>query len=53
MCAQLGYVRHFRDLEVYKKQRVLAKEVFVLTKAFPREEGSWVCARKSAACSVP
>ncbi|MSU49237.1 MAG: four helix bundle protein [Opitutus sp.] len=34
----LNYVRHFRELEVYKKQRVLAKEVFGLTKLFPREE---------------
>jgi four helix bundle protein len=34
----LAYVRHFRDLEVYKKQRMLAKEVFVLTKTFPKEE---------------
>ncbi len=34
----LAYVRHFRDLEVYKKQRLLAKEVFALTKTFPREE---------------
>jgi four helix bundle protein len=38
MTAQLSYVRHFRDLEVYKKQRALAKEVFLLTQRFPREE---------------
>ena len=38
MSAQLGYVRRFQDLEVYKKQRLLAKEVFALTKQFPREE---------------
>jgi four helix bundle protein len=34
----LNYVRHFRELEVYKKQRELAKAVFVVTKGFPREE---------------
>jgi four helix bundle protein len=38
MSGQLAYVRRFQDLEVYKKQRLLAKEVFRLTKAFPREE---------------
>ena len=35
---QLEYVRHFSDLEVYKRQRTLAKEVFALSKCFPREE---------------
>lgn len=38
MSGQLGYVRRFQDLEVYKRQRLLAKEVFALTKQFPREE---------------
>src|SRR5436189_6478365 len=38
MGIQLEYVKHFKDLEVYKRQRELAKEVFVLTKRFPREE---------------
>jgi four helix bundle protein len=38
MNAQLGYVKHFSELEVYKRQRALAKEVFALTKQFPREE---------------
>ena len=38
MGTQLEYVRHFKDLEVYRRQRTLAKEVFVLTKRFPREE---------------
>ncbi len=38
MSEKLGYVRHFRELEVYKRQRMLATEVFVLTKAFPKEE---------------
>ncbi|MEW6158245.1 MAG: four helix bundle protein [Verrucomicrobiota bacterium] len=35
---QLEYVRHFRELEVYKRQRTLSKEVFALSKRFPREE---------------
>ena len=38
MTTQLKYVRHFKDLEVYQRQRTLAKEVFVLSKRFPREE---------------
>jgi four helix bundle protein len=38
MAAQLEYVKHFKDLEVYRRQRTLAKEVFVLTKRFPHEE---------------
>jgi four helix bundle protein len=32
------YVEHFRDLEVYKKQRFLARKVFRLSKSFPKEE---------------
>ena len=35
---QLEYVKHFRDLEVYKRQWELAKEVFLLSKRFPKEE---------------
>ena len=35
---QLNYVKHFRDLEVYKRQRELSREVFSLTKRFPAEE---------------
>jgi four helix bundle protein len=38
MATQLEYVRYFRELEVYKRQRTLAKEVFALSKRFPREE---------------
>jgi four helix bundle protein len=38
MGTQLEYVKHFKDLEVYRRQRTLAKEVFVLTNRFPREE---------------
>ncbi len=34
----LGYARRFQDLVVYKKARRLAREVFLATKAFPREE---------------
>ena len=33
-----GYVKHYRDLEVYKKQREVSKEVFRLSKNFPSEE---------------
>ena len=38
MPTQLEYIRHFKDLEVYQRQRTLAKEVFALSKRFPREE---------------
>lgn len=38
MGTKLEYVRHFKDLEVYKKQRALSKEVFGLTKRFPDNE---------------
>jgi len=34
----LGYARRFQELEVYRKARTLAKEVFLATKNFPREE---------------
>ena len=33
-----GYVKHFRDLEVYKKQREVSKEVLRLSKNFPSKE---------------
>ena len=38
MGTQLDYVKHFRDLEVYKRQRELSRKVFLLTKGFPVEE---------------
>ncbi len=38
MGTQLEYVRHFKELEVYKRQRALSLEVFTLTKQFPSEE---------------
>lgn len=38
MTTKLGYVRHFKELEVYQRQRMLAKEVLALSKQFPREE---------------
>ncbi|HWW01688.1 MAG TPA: four helix bundle protein [Candidatus Acidoferrum sp.] len=38
MGTQLEYVRHFKELEVYKKQRALSREVFRLSKGFPTEE---------------
>jgi four helix bundle protein len=36
--ARLNYVSNFRDLEVYRRQRTLAKDVFSLSKTFPKEE---------------
>ena len=32
------YVKSFRDLEVYKLARVVSKEIYLLSKAFPSEE---------------
>jgi len=34
----MDYVKSFRDLEVYKLARKLAKEVFEVSKKFPKEE---------------
>jgi four helix bundle protein len=36
--SELEYVSSFRDLLVYKKSRALPKEIFVLTRGFPKEE---------------
>ena len=36
--SELRYARSFRDLVVYHKARRVAKDVFGLTKRFPREE---------------
>jgi four helix bundle protein len=38
MGTQLEYVKHFKELEVYKRQRTLSREVFQLSKQFPPEE---------------
>src|SRR2546430_12478318 len=38
MAAQLEYVRHFKELEVYQRQRELSREVFKFSKRFPTEE---------------
>ena len=38
MGTQLEYVKHFKDLEVYRRQRLLALEIFALSQRFPREE---------------
>jgi len=38
MTTQLEYVRHFKELEVYKRQRELSREVFRLSTRFPTEE---------------
>ena len=34
----MEYVKSFRELEVYKLSREVSKEIFVLTKSFPKEE---------------
>lgn len=34
----MEYVQSFRDLEVYKLSRQLSREIFELSKSFPREE---------------
>ncbi|MDD3859939.1 MAG: four helix bundle protein [Bacteroidales bacterium] len=34
----MAYVKSFRDLEVYKEARQLAKEIFEITRFFPKEE---------------
>ena len=34
----MEYVNSFRELEVYKLSREVSKEIFILTKNFPREE---------------
>lgn len=34
----MEYVESFRELEVYKFSRLLSKEIFELTKSFPKEE---------------
>ena len=34
----MPYVKSFRDLEVYKLAREVSKEIFILSKNFPKEE---------------
>lgn len=34
----MTYVKSFRDLEVYKLARELSKEIFQISKSFPKEE---------------
>jgi four helix bundle protein len=34
----MGYVKSFRDLEVYKLSRESSKQIFEITKKFPKEE---------------
>lgn len=34
----MAYVKSFRDLEVYKLARELSKEIFQISKSFPKEE---------------
>ena len=38
MGEKLPYAKHFRDLVAYQKSRQLAREVFHLSRSFPREE---------------
>lgn len=38
MVERKGRIRHFRDLEVYKRAFAAAMEIFELTKSFPKEE---------------
>jgi four helix bundle protein len=38
MGTQLGYVKHFKELQVFNRQRELAKEVLLRSRQFPREE---------------
>ena len=35
---ELAHAKSFRDLVVYKKARAVAKEIFEITKTFPKEE---------------
>jgi four helix bundle protein len=35
---ELAHAKSFRDLVVYKKARAVAKEIFEVTKTFPKEE---------------
>jgi four helix bundle protein len=34
----MGYVKSFRELEVYKLAREVSKEIFIISKEFPKEE---------------
>jgi four helix bundle protein len=34
----MGYVKSFRELEVYKFAREVSKDIFILSKEFPKEE---------------
>ncbi|MFH1776564.1 MAG: four helix bundle protein [Candidatus Omnitrophota bacterium] len=34
----LGHAKSFRDLSVYQKAKSMAKQIFEITKSFPREE---------------
>ncbi len=34
----MDYVKSFRELEVYKLSREVSKEIYILTRCFPKEE---------------
>jgi four helix bundle protein len=36
--SKLGHAKSFRDLAVYQKAKSLAKDIFEVTKSFPKEE---------------
>ncbi len=36
--SKLGHAANFRDLLVYRKARALSKDLFEVSKSFPREE---------------
>jgi four helix bundle protein len=36
--SELAHAKSFRDLEVYKKARVVAKRIFTMSRVFPKEE---------------
>lgn len=36
--SQLGHAKSFRDLLVYKKTRAVTREIFEVSKSFPKEE---------------
>jgi four helix bundle protein len=36
--SELAHAKSFRDLEVYKKARAVAKRIFTMSRVFPKEE---------------
>lgn len=47
-------MKSYTDLDVWKKSRELVKEIYVLTKTFPKDEMYGLCSQiKRSAISVP